>query len=413
MHSMSPSLRPSVKSGFRKSKPVKEASGSLMSPETELVVSLSLFPPLGSAEPRIERLLSNNLDWSAVLRRAAEWQVEPVVFQNLLSRYRSSIPPGQVERIATEAQQTLAVTVELTLVLMNLLDAFRQAGIPVIVLKGPAVGLGAYDDVSLRRFGDFDLLIPKARFADAQEVLLKRGYTPSQAAADEDWLIAQEVPLGFSGEHAIVDLHLSLMPRSWECGLDMDAWSFATEVKCLHSRIPVLLQEHLFLFLCCHGTKHRWQTFRWLSDITQLARGLSREQKHAVLALAARTHTRRMLALSVQLATEVFGSEPFSDFAEALVPGRTTCSLVAHARAQIRNLDAPHSGSGWLDKIPEKAQPMIFWIESRDRKRDAAVSLLRFLFVPSLRDFRFKPFHWVVRPFRLLMDGTQWVSGWR
>ena len=45
----------------------------------------------------------------------------------------------------------------------TLLRAFHAAGIPTLVLKGPALTLLYYKDYGLRPMGDFDILVPTAQ----------------------------------------------------------------------------------------------------------------------------------------------------------------------------------------------------------------------------------------------------------
>src|ERR1041385_4302029 len=50
------------------------------------------------------------------------------------------------------------------------------AGVPIVPFKGPVLALLSYGDVSLRAFGDLDLLVQPADAQKARSVLTDAGY---------------------------------------------------------------------------------------------------------------------------------------------------------------------------------------------------------------------------------------------
>src|SRR4029079_12255362 len=74
--------------------------------------------------------------------------------------------------------------------------------------------------------------------------------------------------------------------------------------------MKALAPSHLFLYLCAHGAKHEWMLYRCICDVAQLLRRLSEQDAATVMALARRTHTKRIVSLALQLVRETFGDEP-------------------------------------------------------------------------------------------------------
>lgn len=67
-----------------------------------------------------------------------------------------------------------ALTIERRL--LELAEAFEDAGVGMLVLKGPAIAHSMYPDPSWRAFGDLDLLVPTSSWSRALEVLAGLGF---------------------------------------------------------------------------------------------------------------------------------------------------------------------------------------------------------------------------------------------
>jgi hypothetical protein len=52
----------------------------------------------------------------------------------------------------------------------------REAGVDVLVMKSPAIGLAVYPNTALRTGGDIDVLVSPDQYEDCKKVLLERGY---------------------------------------------------------------------------------------------------------------------------------------------------------------------------------------------------------------------------------------------
>ncbi len=72
--------------------------------------------------------------------------------------------------IAALEKQSRAITVSRALVLLDLVRQFHRSGIPVLVLKGPAIGIAAYGDCSRRVFADADLLVRRTDLGHARNM---------------------------------------------------------------------------------------------------------------------------------------------------------------------------------------------------------------------------------------------------
>src|SRR6266545_4211415 len=255
-----------------------------MRPETELVISLSRTPLRTEARSRVAKLLGAGIDWDVVLRLAEQWRVEPTVFGNLGSEFPSAMPASVHAEVATLEKQARGYALSRTLILLDLLQSFAEAGIPVIVLKGPAIAIVAYDDCSRRTFGDADLLVSRSDLARARDLIIERGYSPHFSPDRERGIVSGQHALEFSDSRTSVELHWALLSEYLHCNLDIeDLWSRSRLRPCLDSQIRILSSEHLFLYLCAHGAKHEWGLFRWICDVAQLEDRLSPGEAEKVM----------------------------------------------------------------------------------------------------------------------------------
>src|SRR5207248_10574335 len=84
------------------------------------------------------------------------------------------------ERRRSEAHRKADAIVAfgLDVALAEVACALSRAGLRSLVLKGPAIASWLYDDPADRAYGDIDLLVDPARFAQAESVLGRLGFEP-------------------------------------------------------------------------------------------------------------------------------------------------------------------------------------------------------------------------------------------
>jgi hypothetical protein len=162
---------------------------------------------------RARELLQGTVDWDAVVAHAAQWRVEPTVFGNLGSEFYAAMPAAVRARVASLEKQSRGYAVSRTLLLLDLVNRFEHAGIPVIVLKGPAIAMRAYDDCSRRTFSDMDLMVRRHDLLRARDVVVASGYAAGFSPETQNGLITGQHALEFSDSRAVVELHWTLMSR--------------------------------------------------------------------------------------------------------------------------------------------------------------------------------------------------------
>lgn len=161
--------------------------------------------------------------------------------------------------------------------LAELLDRFREAGIPTLVLKGAALALRYYDDVGLRPMDDVDVLVPTERASEAIALLHRLGWREKPyrgmrhvdskvIAARHSWEFSNE-----SGDR--VDLHWHALFTSCFPGADEPFWHDAEPLTVGNTSSLALNATDALVHTCAHGAC--WNPLppvRWVSDAIYILR---------------------------------------------------------------------------------------------------------------------------------------------
>ena len=370
-----------------------------ISREAQLLIELCRPPMADVTRPGVHALLREHIDWPVFLDWAGQWGVQQVAFGNLLAVENAAVPKQVIEEVTARRHASRTGSLVLTLLMLDLVDALKETGVAVIILKGPATALAAYGDPTLRSFADIDLLVHKEHLQRVKDVLLERGYLAAYEPSAEPWLLKGAKPLEFSNGRLPVDLHWTLFPRYQRLDFDMkQIWADSVTIPCLQSQIEVLSPPHNFVFLCGHGAKHRWYQFQSVCDLARVEACLSPAEVAETLSVASALNARRLVSLGIRIVRDVFG-EGDSRFDDAsLSPDVATRRLVTEAR---RFRVTGVLSSGLLTRIHPSLDYLSFWIAARERLRDRIGSISSLLLSSSPGDASAGPFHSLWRPIRL------------
>jgi hypothetical protein len=251
------------------------------------------------------------IDWNKLLRLAGEHRVIPPVYLALAAS------PGMVPapclqalrfRFQTEARQSLLLSSEL----FRIVDQLASCGIAALAYKGPVLAHLLFDDVTVRQFGDLDLLVRESQVSRATQALAQLGYHPALAltAREERDLLATGYECPFNGPlgRHIVELKWRVLPRFYSIDFAIDAmFERAVTVELEGHSIPTLCSEDLFLVLCVHAAKHAWTQLSLLLDIAGLIRRGGLDWK-LIFQQASALGIERLLEVNLLLANQLLGT---------------------------------------------------------------------------------------------------------
>jgi putative nucleotidyltransferase-like protein len=244
----------------------------------------------GDAATKAARLGGLSPDeWNEVVASALANQVGPLLYSRLKELADDGRLPRerlQVLRAAylATAERNLRLYRELAVVL----TALRQAGIPVIVLKGAHLAKAVYGNIALRPMGDLDLLVKAADLSRAAAALRDLGYAAEAygpSAAGQEGKRPPDAELaGGPGHHlppfvrpgaAAAEVHWTLAHTALALEIDLDGlWARAQPVVLGGAPTLGLGPVDLLLHQCLHAGEHHGFRIglRPFCDVAQILR---------------------------------------------------------------------------------------------------------------------------------------------
>lgn len=262
------------------------------------------MPP--AVAERLRALAAGALDWDFVFAAAAENSITPLLVLQLRATAADVLPPGVRERLRDAAHAHVARSLLGIAELIRISEAFRRDGIQAIPYKGPVLAAQAYGDMTLREFGDLDIVLRQRDMAQANELLVSLGYharfpwilSPGAAAS----LVPGEYNYRDESGRLLVELHTEVTLRHFPVRLDLDDLAQRlVPVSLSRQEIRTFGPEDGILLLCVHGAKDFWERISWVADIAELVQAQPLDWE-AVFQRAESLRLGRMLRLGLQLA---------------------------------------------------------------------------------------------------------------
>lgn len=214
-------------------------------------------------------------DWQTVLARARQHGLSGLLYRSLEMQARADVPPDVRQALRETYLRTNVAQLLAYGELAALMDIFRAAQIPFIVLKGAALSRTLYSDPALRPFGDLDLLVHEHDHARATELVLAREYQAvvEMSAGSDSALWGQQTFVRTGNQPARVELHWHLFVTPYYRQRARLAW-FWDECETFdvsgHSAQTFNVSAQL-LHLAAHSSLHHSETrFIWLYDLALL-----------------------------------------------------------------------------------------------------------------------------------------------
>ena len=338
--------------------------------------------------------------------------VQGLLYAHLARDRPAGMPDRVVHSLQQEARAIQLTNLQMMQELILLAQAFDDAGIPLLTVKGPILAQRDYGNLALRRFGDVDVLVRPADYPAALDLLHALGYAPRDAIEREEARTSRDAGLGRAFVHpdrrVTVELHDRLLNRSLSFRLSADRfWRAAVRRRLGPTHVYELSPAHRLLYLCAHGTKHHWSRLLWVMDVAQVVRRHADLDWDALLGEARRIGSLRVLLLGLRLTQKWLDTD---------LPEAVTAAVAADPMID-RLVDEIETVWFGTDKgIYREADWQTFWftVRTRQRLRDNRSTILHYLrlaVTPTENDRAFAGptvpnlLLYLVRPVRLLADG--------
>ena len=367
-------------------------------PENRLILCIARSR---SNADQMRRLVQQPLNWDYLFATASADGLLPLLHKHL-STVADLIPPQSRQHLKRGSVSNTQAVLHLAGKQLRVLKLFGEHKVPAAILKGSVLSQMAYGEIALRHAGDIDMLIHRRDFERARSLLESLGYEmfPKLTAAQLASHLHHHCEISFMRDDwfTVIDLHWELAPKSFVFNLDVDeVMSRLQTISVAGTSVETFGAEDSVLYQSMHGAKHLWRRLEWIVALAETLQGCSIDWDSLVLR-AQGTRMTRMLALGLRLAGE-FGGVPIpSRVLDTIDADKAMEQLSAKIRVNIFSISGP----------ADSTETNLYNLRIMDRKRDAIVSALRAIFVPTFTDWQavalqesLHSLYYAVRPLRL------------
>jgi hypothetical protein len=357
---------------------------------------------------RIRAAARKEIDWFEFIRLALRHNTLSLTYRNLHRICPDIVPIGVLEPLRARHEAEAAEGRLLAKELVDILGFLDSCGIQAVPFKGPTLAVRLYGDLSLRGFGDLDILIGEQDVVRARRLLIDWGYAP-------EWVETGELNQSLREKHEMllyrvdgkvrVDLHWRFTSR--KACLAGDPERFLQHIETIliaGEEVRSLRLEIYLLLLSMHAAKHRWVQLKFICDIAEIL-AVPDLDWHFVLQEAHDLGLKRVLNTGLLLSQSLLGTPLPQRLAQDLKIDHAAKALAAQACTRL--FEEP--GERWGLQGGITCQ-----LEIRERFQDRTKILLRYFFhklQPSDRDRWFLPMprnlslaYYLVRPVRLALE---------
>ena len=255
-----------------------------------------------------------NINQKNIIQIASKHGVLPLLYksiQNLPSTLYSL--PSLITELKAHYQSITKKNILMSAELIAIMKLLKENGIEALGFKGPLLSKIAYGDITLRQYGDIDILIRKKNRSKMMDLLLEKDYIPEinlkEETKDTFFNSVNVVGLYKKSTRVLIEIHWELLSKNYAIDWDEESlWSSQTGTTINQINIPMLSIEQHLLYLCSHGSKHLFERLEWICDIDRIIMSNKNINWELILREAEKLGIKRMLYLGLSLSKEFFNT---------------------------------------------------------------------------------------------------------
>jgi hypothetical protein len=268
-------------------------------------------------------------DWDLLVDLAEDHGVQGVLADRLKDLEAESVPLPAKEKLQVRIRAQRIFTLSMTAELFRILDAFAEAKIDTVLVKGPLISFLAYNDPAVRSYVDLDLILRARDIQRATKIMLQLGF---QSDVPESAMRAGKIPGEYlfrrAGTKHIVELHTEHTFRYYPKPMRIEELFARSRTVTLDGRkIPALSLEDEIVLNSIHGAKHFWERLMWVSDIGAVVERHPEIDWQKAKNGAVEVGALRMLHVSVLLPSLLLGTKLPPALAEEIRADRASETL--------------------------------------------------------------------------------------
>jgi hypothetical protein len=276
-------------------------------------------------------VLLHQISWPALFTLAEGHGVTSLLALSVAQFGENLVPPELAHKIRQLHRAQVLSALQMTVELFRLVDQFRDAGLDIVLVKGPTLALRAYGDTGARQYGDLDFLVRQKDILRATERMISAGYKPEipveavspQKIPGQYVFVRMATPL-------LVELHTERTMRYFPRGLPIEEFVARRQYVSIDGHaVPALAIEDELILICVHGAKHLWERLSLIADVAAFATRQTSLDWDITFATARAAGAERMLHTGLLLAGNLLGAPLPQDIQARLQSDRSASRLVA------------------------------------------------------------------------------------
>jgi hypothetical protein len=351
-----------------------------------------------------ESLLQEDIDWEYLLEEAGWHRLRPLLYHHLKSTCPDAAPDAWMSRLRDHFHAVASRSLFMTRELLKLLKLFEAIEVPALFYKGPVISSSAYGNLSLREFGDLDVLISERDITKVKDLLLSQGYRPAYplTPGQEAFHLRTNNEYKFDRREdmASVDLHWEVTPKYIHFPLEPEIlWERRQKVSIGGIEVSTFSAEDTLLTLCVHGVFHLWDNLEWICGVAEMVRGHEKMDWGLVMERARALRNERTLFCGLFLAR---------DLLQAPVPEAVALRMEAFPQSRALARQACQRLFREDKAEPGAREKALYHTKALDLARSRASYYFRLATIPNQADWSFLPIplslfflYYAIRPIRL------------
>jgi hypothetical protein len=345
--------------------------------------------------------LAAELDWSLALELAEEHGVLGVIVGRgrLKESDHARMPADAWEKLLNRMRAQHLFSLSMAAELFRILDAYGNAGIDTILVKGPVVSYLAYGDPAVRSYVDLDLLVRDTTILPACRILTSLGF---EANIPEAAIFAGKIPGEYLfkrvGGQQVIELHTEKTFRYYPRPMRIEDLFARRRTLTLEGReVPALCLEDELVLNCIHGAKHFWERLMWPADIAAIVARHPEIAWERVTQAAREVGAERMIHVGLLLAESLLGVPVPAEMAVKV-------NTDGAARDLVRQVESWLPAAGY--QPPPLYRRAMFRLKMGGGGLDGTAYLVRLSLSPTEEDWAegrgSRVWETIKRPFRLM-----------
>jgi len=297
------------------------------------------------ASARAVEPLARTVCWDRFLKVAARHRVQALCWHGL-EPIIDLIPAAITEELRVQASAIIEANLRIAAESARLLDLFRSADLPLLFLKGLALGALAYRDPFLKMGWDIDLLVGEDRLLDAARLLRSAGYLAITPSGDGEplkrWHRGRKESVWHRAEGGFhLDLHTRLadhpaMLPNVGIGSPSQTVPITKGIE-----LPTLAKDELFAYLTVHGASSAWFRLKWITDLAALLHGKDADEIERLYDRSQQLGAGRAAAQALLLADQFYAIGIGERLRDRLCADAVNRWLASVAEEQLEALREP------------------------------------------------------------------------